>query len=316
VITDLLRAAFIISLLSGMLRIATPILLAALGELVTERAGVMNLGVEGTMLMGAFVGFLVANKTGSLWLAVVVGMIAGGIMAGLLAFMACILKADQTITGLAINLFAAGISYYWYRITYPLSASENAELPTINIFHTVNIPFLSKIPYIGEILFSQHILTYFALILVPVIWFFLYRTKLGLELRCLGEKPRVIDMRGLNVTLRQFLAVIFGGLMAGLGGAFLPLASTGIYVQAMTAGRGWLAIVIVIAGNWKPGRILMAALIFGLLDAIQLQAQGIGIKLPYQIFLALPYVLGIVIMMVSRSRSESPAALGVPYTRE
>ena len=237
-------------------------------------------------------------------------------MAVLMAFMACILKADQTVTGLAINLFASGVSFYWYRITYPLSASENSQLPRIDIFKTLEIPLLSKIPYVGEILFSQHILTYFALILVPVLWFFLYRTKIGLEIRCLGEKPRVIDMRGLNVTARQYLAVVFGGLMAGLGGAFLPLASTGIYVQAMTAGRGWLAIVIVIAGNWKPRGILLAALVFGLLDAIQLQAQGVGIKLPYQIFLALPYILGIVIMMISRSRSESPASLGVPYPRE
>lgn len=313
-ISDFTTAAFIVSLLSGMVRVATPILFAALGELVTERSGVLNLGVEGTMLMGAFVGFLAAFRTGSLWLGVLAALIAGGMMGLIMAFMASTLKVDQIVTGLALNLFAAGVSFYWYRVAF--QGSEIRNIPTVISFRALKIPLLSEIPVLGEILFSQSALTYLALAMTVAVWFFLYRTKHGLQIRGVGENPRAIDMKGVSVSRLRYLAVIFGGLMAGVGGAYLSLVSVGLFVPGMTAGRGWLALVVVIAGNWKPFRILLAAMIFGLLDSFQLLVQGTGGDLPHQIFLALPYVAAIVLLIGGRIRSRAPLALGTPYRRD
>lgn len=312
-LTDILTLTIIISLLTAMVRMATPILLAALGELVTEHAGVMNLGVEGMMLMGAYVGFMVGNKTDSLPLACLAAMLIGALMGLIMAFMANTLKVDQTVTGLALNLFAQGLSFYWYRVAY---SELGGQVPTTRIFQLLPIPGLSKIPLIGEIFFSQTILTYIAFSMVPLIWFFLYRTRYGLLIRTLGENPRAADVKGVSVTKYRYLAVLFGGMMAGLGGSFLTLASAGVFVPEISAGRGWLAIVIVIAGNWRPYRILTAALIFAFLDAFQLQMQGLGVKLPYQIFLALPYVFAILALVLSRARSRAPQSLGIPYARE
>jgi len=299
-------------MLASMVRIAAPILLAALGELVTERAGILNMGVEGMMLTGAFIGFLVTSKTGSIPLALVAAAFSGALMALLFVFMAATLKVDQVVTGLALNLLASGITFYWYRVAY----NSTDVTPTIDVMKTYAIPLLSKIPVLGEVFFNQHPLTYFAFIMVPVIWFFLYKTKWGLEIRCLGEDPRAIDIKGINVTRLQYLAVIFGGIMAGLGGAFLTVAAGGIFLPNISAGRGWLAIVVVIAGNWQALKILIATLAFAFFDAFQLQAQSLGVVFPYQILLALPYILAIVLLTTSRSKSEAPGSLGVPYTRQ
>jgi len=312
--SEFLQATMLISLLSMMLRISTPVLLAALGELVTERSGVMNLGVEGIMLTGAFVGFVVAEKTGSFPLAVVAALLGGGLMGALMAFLSVSLKLNQTVVGLGLNLLASGLTFYLYRISYVVEG--DFEIPRIETFQNIEIPLLSKIPFLGPILFDQNILTYFALLMVPVIWFFFYRTRFGLLIRGLGEYPRAVDVKGVSVDKFRYLAVIFGGMMAGLGGSFLTLGSSGIFVQEISAGRGWLAIVIVIAGNWQPGRILLASLIFALLDAFQLQVQAIGVQIPYQLLLALPYVFAILALMGSRARSVPPGSLGEPYSRE
>lgn len=313
-LNELLTITFLVSLLSAAVRIATPIIFAALGELITERSGILNLGVEGMMLMGAFVSFVAAFRSGSLWFGVLAALLAGGALGLLMAFMSSSLKVDQTVTGLALNILASGLAFYGYRVAFKDFVNEN--LPTVQTFKVVEIPLLSKIPVLGETLFSQHALTYLALVMVPVIYFFLYRTRFGLELRCLGENPRAVDMRGVNIHLYQYLAVMFGGMMAGLGGAFLTLASAGLFVPDIAAGRGWIAIAIVIFGGWRPFPILGAALFFGLLDSFQLQIQGVGIHFPYQLLLALPYVLTIVALIVSRNRQGAPLSLGTPYTRE
>lgn len=311
---DVLQATFIVSLLAGMVRIATPILYGALGELVVERTGIMNLGIEGTMLMGAFAGFLTAYTTGSLWGGVGAAILAGGVLGLLMAFMASTLKVDQTVTGLAINLLSSGITFYLYRVAFKDVGASN--LPNIPIFQVVKIPLLSQIPLVGEIVFSQHALTYIALAFVPAISLFLYRTKYGLEIRVLGENPRAVDMRGIHVGLRQYLAVIFGSMMSGAGGAFLTLASAGLFVPQISGGRGWIALALVIFGNWTPSRILLGALFFGLIDSLQLQLQAVGVDLPYQLLLTLPYVLTIVVLVGSRGRTRAPLALGKPYLRE
>ncbi len=311
---DLLQAAFIVSLLAGMVRIATPIIFAALGELITERAGVLNLGVEGMMLSGALAGFLVTYTTGSLWLGLLTAILAGAALGLLMAFMSSTLKVDQILTGLAINLLAVGVTTYGYRLTFTDVGTENPA--TISTFGVIRIPGLSEIPLLGQVLFSQPLLTYIALLLVPVIAVFLYRTRYGLELRGLGDNPRAVDMKGVNITIRQYLAVMFGGMMAGVGGAFLTQVAAGIFVPQISAGRGWIALAIVIFGNWRPSLILLGALFFGFIDSFQLSLQAVGVDLPYQLLLALPYLLTIAALVFNRGRSQSPLSLGIPYHRE
>lgn len=310
--SELLQETVLIGVLAATVRIATPILLAALGELVAERTGVYNMGLEGTMLMGAFAGFLAAYDTGSLWAGVIAAVAVGGAMGLLLAVMTVTLKVEQIVTGLTLNLLAVGLSTFLYKI-----AVEGAPgTPTIDIFEPLPIPYLSELPYLGPILFSQQALTYLAFGAVPAIWFFLYRTKYGLELRCIGENPKALDTKGLSVYARQYAAVVFGGVMAGLGGAFLTIGSSVRFVPEITNGRGWLAIVIVIAGAWRPGGILIATLAFAFLDALQLQMQGVGMDVPYQLLLAMPYVVAILALALRRSRSGAPLKLGIPYSRD
>ena len=313
-INDLLQATMLVSLFSAMIRISTPVLFAALGELVAERAGVMNLGVEGMMLTGAFVGFIVVDKTNLVIPAIVAAILAGGMMALIMSLMSISLKLNQTVVGLGLNLLASGLTFYLYRISYEIEGT--LEIPRIETLQNIEIPLLSKIPMLGQILFNQNIMTYAALLLVPVIWFVIYKTRLGLLIRGLGEYPRAVDVKGISVNKYRYLAVVFGGMMAGLGGAFLTIGSSGLFVQEISAGRGWLAIVIVIAGNWKPGRIMFASLIFALLDAFQLQIQAVGVQIPYQILLAMPYVFAILVLMGSRAKSIPPGSLGEPYSRE
>jgi ABC-type uncharacterized transport system permease subunit len=313
-VESILQAAIVINILAATVRIATPLLFASMGELIAERSGVMNMGLEGAMLTAAFVGFLVAEKTGSLWLAFCMASLAGGSMSLILAFMAITLRVDQIITGLALNLLAIGGTLFFFRLIY--TQYDTAGTPLIEAMKVVEIPLLSKIPYLGEILFSHNLLTYIAFLLVPIIWFFLYRTKRGLQIRSLGENPRAADLGGIDVYRLRYLAVIVGGLLAGMAGAFVSVGSVERFFPEMTAGRGWLAIVIVIAGNWRPARILIAALLFAFLDAFQVQVQGIGVQIPYQLLLALPFILAIVAMIVGRTRSREPGSLGVPYTRD
>lgn len=308
----LFQASILVSIAAATIRIATPLLLAALGELVAERGGVYNMGLEGMMLMGAFTGYLAAYASGSLWVGVAAAGFTGALMAFVFAVMVITLKVEQIVTGLAVNLLGAGLSTYWLRAAF----AGDGQTPTIPFFSNVPIPYLSELPYVGPVLFDQKLLTYFAFLMVPAVWFFLYRTRYGLILRCAGDNPKALDVKGVAVAPVQYAAVVFGGLMAGLGGAFLSVGSAARFVPDMTNGRGWLAIIIVIAGLWRPWSILVATLVFSFLDALQLQIQGIGIAIPYQLLLMMPYVAAIVALMVRRSRGKAPALLGVPYTRE
>jgi simple sugar transport system permease protein len=311
---SLLQATIIVNILASTIRISTPLLLGAMGELVTERSGVMNLGIEGTMLMSSYVAFLVAFETNSIPLAILAAMLTGALMSLIMAFMASTMKVDQTVTGLSLNLLASGISLFWYRMAFKGTSTES--IPTIQTMGTIKIPILGDIPYLGEIFFNQGLMTYLAFLSVPVIAFFLYRTYTGLAIRSLGENPRAVDMKGINVTRLQYLSVIFGGVMSGLAGSFITIGTTVRFLPEISAGRGWLALVIVIAGNWRAGRILLATLLFAFLDAFQLQLQGIGIQIPFQILLAAPYVLAVLVLMGSRARSLAPRHLGEPYLRE
>lgn len=307
---EIFTAAIIINLFSTMIRLSTPLLIAAMGELVAERSGVMNMGVEGTMLMGALVGYMVSLATDSLWIGVLSAILAGGLMALILAIMTITLKVDQTVTGLALNLLSSGLTLFIFRAFYDVNNAVN------KLFPSLDIPFLSDIPFLGEIFFSQKIPTYFAFLCIPLIAFILNRTKIGLEIRSTGENPSAVDTRGLSVNSLRYLAVVFGGMMAGLAGSFFTNGISSRFVPEVTAGRGWLAIIIVIAGNWQPARMLIATLIFALLDALQFTLQGVGTNIPFQLLLAMPYVIALIALMSSRVRSRMPGVLGVPYSKE
>jgi|TARA_Y100000294_G_scaffold122260_1_gene113709 simple sugar transport system permease protein len=311
---DIFQLGIVTSILATAVRMGTILLLAALGELVVERAGVLNLSVEGMMLSGAFAGFLGAYYSNSLWIGVLFAIIAGIMISAIFGILAVILKIDQTVSGLTVNIFSAGLTFYMYRSIFPNVGATN--IPALKPFTVHKIPFLSDIPIIGEILFSQYALSYIAILMMVLITFYLYRTKSGLILRTLGENPRAVDMKGINVTLYRFCAVLFGGMMAGLAGAFITLASVGIFVADITSGRGWLAIAIVIFGDWKPTKILWASLFFGFIDALQMQLQALGVQLPFQLFLAMPYILTTVAVFLARKRSGAPMALGIHYVRE
>lgn len=313
-LSELAQSGFLISVFASAVRIGTILLVAALGELVVERAGVMNLSVEGMMLTGAFTGFLAAYLSNSLWIGVFCAMIGGVLLSAIFGLLTILLNVDQTVSGLSLNLFASGLTYFLYRTFFPDVGIKS--VPNLVPFSSLQIPFLSNIPILGPILFSHQWFSYFALLMVLLISFVLHRTKKGLILRTMGENPRVADMKGFSVKSYRLLAVLFGGLMAGLAGSILTLGSAGLFVADMTAGRGWLAIAIVIFGDWKPGQILLGSLFFGLIDALQLQVQALGGQLPAPLFQAMPYILTVVAVFLGRTRKNTPLVLGEPYIRE
>ncbi|WP_315927892.1 ABC transporter permease [Mesorhizobium sp. SP-1A] len=308
---ELLQGPLLISILAGMVRIATPLLFSAMGELVTQRAGIWNISVEGTMLLGAVVAYVVASTAGSPWLALLAAALACALISLIMSFVTIVLKAEQFVAGLALNLLASGLTLFWFQ-TYVIGR----EPPKFAGFDQVDIPVLSDIPFLGPILFSQRLLTYVAFFLPIAVWFFLYRTKYGLEVRCVGEDPKALDVKGLSVGRRQCLAIMFGSLMSGFGGAFLMLGYSDRFVPDLIAGRGWLVVVAIIAGNWMPFRVVGAIFVFALLEAVAIHAQVIGVSIPHHFFLILPYVASLVLLAGFRSRTHQPEALGLPYSRE
>lgn len=309
-LADFLKAAVIINILAATIRIATPLLLGAMGELVAERSGIMNMGLEGMMLFGVFTVWLVTFLGGTTIMGGGVALIVGALLGLLLGILVIYLKVDQTVSGLSINLLAVGVGEYFHRMVN--AESEAVQIALLPNFH---IPYLADIPVLGEVLFQQNPYTYLAGLSVVVVAWFLRRTKYGLTIRSSGENPRAVDTRGINVSRVRLSATIFAGMMAALGGAFL-MSVTSRYLPNMTAGRGWLAIIVVIAGNWKPARMVVATLIFAFLGALQVTLTTFQIPFPYEFLLVMPYVLALVALSISRVRSAQPAKLGVPYSRE
>ncbi|QOF72241.1 ABC transporter permease [Aminobacter sp. SR38] len=308
--SGLFQEAIFVSLLAATIRIATPLLLSAMGELVTQRAGIWNVGVEGTMLTGAFIAYIAYAVSGDHLTAFALAISAAMVLGAITAFLSVTLRVDHFITGLGINLLASGLTLFWFR-----SFVKGKAQPTFDSIGTVPIPYLSDIPVIGSVLFDQRLLTYAAFALVPVVWAFLYRTRTGLELRALGENPAALDTMGLNVVARQYAATIFGSALTGLGGAFLMLGFSDRFVPELSAGRGWLVVVALIAGNWHPLRVTSAVLSFSFLESVATHSQAIGAAVPYQLLLALPYVISIAIIVMARGKSRQPAALGESYSR-
>jgi ABC-type uncharacterized transport system permease subunit len=291
--------------LAAAVRVATPLLLAATGETVTERAGVINLGLEGMMLAGALAATLGASAAGP-WTGLALAVLAGMLLAAAFAAIAIGARADQIIAGTALTLGAVGLTGTIYRQAYGTGGAGLA-LPTLG---PVPIPLLSRIPVLGPALFDQPAPTYLALLALPVVWWVLFRTRPGLALRATGEGAAMARAAGVRTGLVRTVATIVGGGFAGLAGATLVLAQVGTFAEKMTAGRGYVAIAIVVLGRWHPAGVAVAALLFGAATALQYVFQSLGLAVPYQLFLMLPYVLTLLALAGAVGRVRAPADLG------
>lgn len=299
------ESAVLVGFLAAAVRISTPLLLAATGELISEKAGVINLGVEGAMLAGALASALGAAAGGP-WYGVVMAMVAGVMVAALFAAVAIGAQADQIITGTAVTLASVGLTGAISRTAFG-AAGPGLSLPTLP---AVSIPGLSAIPILGPALFVQPLLGYLAWLLVPLVWWFLFRTQPGLALRATGESVESARAAGVPVRAVQVAATLIGGALAGLAGATLVLAQVGTFAEKMTAGRGFIAIAIVVLGRWHPFGVLLAALFFGGANALQFALQAMGYSVPYQFFLMMPYLLALLGLAGAVGKARAPAGLG------
>lgn len=294
------------NLFYAMVRTGTPLLLVALGELVCEKSGVLNLGQEGMMLFGAVAGFIAAFATGSLWLGVLVACLAGMLLSQLFAVVALGFNANQVATGLALTIFGVGLSSFvgagW--VGKPLAGLE-----------PINLPLLSEIPLIGRMLFGQDVLVYLSFALFVLVTWALLKSRVGLIIQAVGENPNAASAMGLPVLRVRVLALLFGGAMAGLAGGYLSLAYTPMWAENMTAGRGWIALALVVFASWRVGRVLLGAYLFGLASILHLVAQGIGLSIPGNLLAMLPYVATIIVLVLLsrdavRTRLYAPVSLG------
>jgi len=306
-----------VTLITGILamtfRMSVPLIYGTIGETFAEKSGILNLGIEGMMLMGASAGFLVGYGTGDLWLGVAAAALTGAALGLVMAFLTVSMGAQQHVTGLGLTIACAGLSFYIYRITI---SEVGGVPPHVEPFATIPIPFLSQIPILGDSLFNQHALVYLALVLVPVAAFILFKTKIGLSIRAVGENPQAAATAGLDVFKIRYLCLVVAGALSAIGGAWLSLAQSGMFLPGLTQGRGWVSIALVVFANWSPFRVLGGALLFGGIDALQLSLQGLGLRIPYQLFLMMPYVLTIVALVAVSRRARAPAALLLSYKRE
>jgi len=298
--------------LEAAVRLGAPLALAALGEAVAERSGVLNIGIEGSIIAGALGGALGAISFGSAGMGVVAGALAGGAAAAVFAAFAIGLGTDQIITGTAVTLGGLGLTGAVYQARFGVTGTA-LSVPTLS---PLSVPALSDLPLFGTALFQQAPTTYLAYALAPLLWWFLFRTPLGLELRAAGEDPDAAAAAGVRVRWMRFHAAVFGGVLAGIAGVHLALAHAGTFSENMSAGRGFIAIAVVVLGRWNPLAVLAAALLFGAASALQFLLQALGLDLPYQIFLALPYLLTLAALAGWVGRVRAPAALATTWPRD
>lgn len=304
----------VVSILAAAIAAGTPILFATLGEILAERAGILNLGVEGMMLMGAWAGFAAAYYSGSVWLGLLAALVTGGLLSLLHAFLSITLQANQVVSGLALTIFGTGLSSLLGR---DLVGKKGP------FFERIAIPLLGDIPGIGPVLFRQNLLVYASFLLIPLAWFFLFKTRPGLHLRAVGEKPATADAMGVNVFAIRYLYTFVGGVLAGLAGAALALGYTPGWADEMSKGLGWIAVGLVIFATWNPGRAAVGAYLFGAMAALPSRLTGV-VHVSYfttVILNMLPYLLTILVLVAAtqetvRRRIGAPAALGLPFARE
>jgi simple sugar transport system permease protein len=307
---SLFETALITATLAATIRGAAPILLAALGESFVERSGLLNLGIEGMMVAGAFSSFLVALKINSLFWGFAAAAGVGLTLGFIFGFLTISLRVNQVVVGLGLTIFASSMTSFLHRVIF------GNQFPILfGGGGSSEIPFLSKIPFIGQALFDQHWLVYVTLTLVPVVYVLMYKTSFGLRVRAVGETPQAADVSGVSVSRIRYCAILFGGLMASLGGAFLALGDLAFFVPDMIMGRGYIAIAVVMLGKWNPVKVCFGALLFGFALALTSSLQVAGIKISPDFILMLPYLVVIVTLVIFARSTNLPSALGRPYER-
>ena len=306
---DILASA---GLWAAVLRIATPLILGTLGALLCERAGVLNLGIEGIMTFGAMIGWLSVYNGADLWTGLLIAAIAGAVFGALHALLTVTLGLSQHVSGLGVTLFASSLSYFLFRLLVPVAGTP----PTIDPFQPIAVPGLSDLPFIGPALFVQTPPTYLAILIAIVMAYTLFRTPLGLAIRMTGENPHAAEAQGINPMAIRYGAVMAGSALMGMAGAFLTLSAFNSFFPTMVQGRGWICIALVVFSSWRPGRALLGALLFALFDSFQLRLQtALGGAVPYQLFLMIPYILSIAALAIMARRARVPQALMQPYRR-
>jgi ABC-type uncharacterized transport system permease subunit len=301
---------FFVVLLGGTLTASTPIILAAIGEDFVESGGILNLGLEGMLLLGAFCSFIAALITGNIYIGLLAGMGAGVALGVFFGFLVIHLRINQIVAGLGVEIFVIGITSLLYRVLF------GSEFPVVaDITAKTPIPFLSTVPYINSI-FNQHIVTYISWVLLPIAWWVLYKTNFGLNVRAVGENPVAADAHGINVYRTRYMTLIFEGVLAGLGGAFLSICDLAFFVFHMTQGRGFIAIAIVMLAKWNPSKLFYGAFLFGVCHSLTFGLQILGLDVPREFILMLPYVAVILLLCILARNTKLPGAFCLPYERE
>lgn len=315
-----MEIGLVASILSIAIAAGTSLVFATVGEIVTERAGILNLGVEGMMIMGAVTGFAAAFHTESVAIGVIIAMLVGGAMALVHAFLTITMLADQVVSGLALTLLGSGLASFLGQRLGPEGMPLVGQIGPR--FEKIALPILSEIPLVGPSVFHRDLLSYLMYFFVPVAWYFVYKTRPGLHLRAIGDSPQTADAMGVNVFALRYVYTVVGGMLVGLGGAHLSLSYTPGWTENITGGRGWIVIALVIFATWNPVRAVLGALVFGGVNAIQFRLQAAGTTISASLLNMLPYILTIVVLVVItwaeafRKRVGAPTALGLPYMRE
>ncbi|OGO13471.1 MAG: ABC transporter permease [Chloroflexi bacterium RBG_16_47_49] len=308
-IADLFTANVILGILASGIRLATPYLYAAIGETFGQRSGVLNLGVDGQMLLGAFAGFYMTFQTGNPWLGLLVAILIGAVMGLAMGIITVTLHAEQGISGIGIYLFGLGMSDLLFQKTI-------GNVETVTGFQPVHIPVLSDLPVVGRVLFQHNILVYLAFLLVPISWFMLNKTTLGLKIRAVGENPEAADSLGVSVKGIRYFTCILGGTLSGVAGASLSIALLNVFQQNLTNGMGFIAVALVYFGGWRPLGVMIGSLLFSMVNSLQLWVQVLSIPVPSDIAVMMPYVLTILALVVAVQRVRPPTALTKPFERE
>lgn len=306
--TDIFRLPVVIGILVSAIRLATPYLYAAIGEAFAQTSGVVNLGVDGIMLVGAYAAFFVALTTGNLWLGVLAAMFVGLLMGLLMSVISVTLKAEQGISGIGLYMFGLGLSSVLFKVTI-------GTVKTVVGFQPVKLPLLGDIPVIGEIFFRQSLPVYGAFLLVPLAWWFMEKTTWGLRIKAVGQNPAAADSLGVSVDKVRYFSVCLGSVLAGLAGASLSIALVNLFQENLTAGQGFIAVALVYFGGWRPLGIMGGALLFSIVNAFQLWMQVLGVRIPSDVAVMLPYLLTIAALAVTVNRARQPAALNKPFER-
>ncbi|MCI8960869.1 MAG: ABC transporter permease [Lachnospiraceae bacterium] len=301
---------FMTAFLAAAVRMAVPLAYAAMGELIAEKSGILNIGMEGVMLAGAFFSFAGAFFAGSIFLGLVCGILGGVAVSMVHGVLSIHLAKDQSVSGISLNIFALGVTSFLYKLM-----SSGDTYKQIDPLSRMRIPVLADIPLVGSALFEQDIMTYVLYFLVAGIAWFYAKTSLGLSFAAIGENPRAADAAGIPVHKYQYIAMVLNGILGGVGGAYLVLVQVGNFTENMTSGRGYIALAAVILGRYVPGGILAASFLFGAANALQIRLQAVGVPLPPQALAMLPYVITLAALLTSIGKNQKPEALSRPYVR-